>query len=56
VITISRLIIVLLVDDHQVVRQGVRAFLETQPDVIVLAEANSGEAAVYVWREGLIRA
>ncbi len=52
----SELIIVLFVDDHQVVRQGVCAFLETQPDVMVLAEGNSGEAAVYVWREGLIRA
>jgi NarL family two-component system response regulator LiaR len=42
----SEPITVLLVDDHQVVRQGVRAFLETQPDMIVLAEADSGEAAV----------
>lgn len=39
-------ITVLLVDDHQVVRQGVRAFLETQPDMMVVAEAESGEMAV----------
>jgi len=37
---------VLLVDDHQVVRQGVRAFLEVQPDMLVVGEAESGEAAV----------
>ena len=28
-------ITVLLVDDHRVVRQGVRAFLTTQPDLLV---------------------
>lgn len=37
---------VLIVDDHRVVRQGVRAFLDTQPDLAVLAEAGSGEQAV----------
>ena len=39
-------ITVLLVDDHQVVRQGVRAFLETQADVTVVGEAESGEKAL----------
>jgi len=39
-------ITVLLVDDHQVVRQGVRAFLETQKDLTVVGEANSGEEAI----------
>ena len=39
-------ITVLLVDDHQLVRQGVRAFLETQPDITVVGEADSGQAAV----------
>jgi NarL family two-component system response regulator LiaR len=38
-------ITVLIVDDHQVVRQGVRAFLESQPDIAVVAEAESGEVA-----------
>jgi two-component system, NarL family, response regulator LiaR len=38
-------ITVLLVDD-QMVRSGVRAFLETQPDISVVAEAASGEEAV----------
>ena len=39
-------ITVLLVDDHRLVRQGVRAFLETQPDISVVGEADSGETAV----------
>jgi len=39
-------ITVLIVDDHAVVRQGVRAFLETQPDITVVGEAASGEEAV----------
>ncbi len=36
----------LIIDDHALVRQGIRAFLELQPDLIVLGEADSGEAAV----------
>jgi len=39
-------ITVLLVDDHAVVRQGVRTFLETQADLLVVGEAGSGEKAV----------
>ena len=39
-------ITLLLVDDHALVRSGVRAYLETQPDVDVLAEAGSGEEAI----------
>lgn len=42
----SEAITVLLVDDHSVVRQGVRAFLVTQPDITVVGEAGSGEEAV----------
>ncbi len=41
-------ITVLIVDDHAVVRQGVRAFLETQPDLEVVGEAASGEEAVHL--------
>lgn len=37
---------VILVDDHAVVRQGVRAFLQTQPDIVVVGEAGSGQEAV----------
>lgn len=37
---------VLLVDDHLVVRTGLRALLGTQPDLHVVAEAASGEEAL----------
>ncbi len=36
---------VMLVDDHAVVRVGFRLLLQTAPDVTVVAEADSGEAA-----------
>ncbi len=36
----------LITDDHAIVRQGIRVFLELQPDFTVLGEADSGEAAV----------
>ena len=39
-------ITVLLVDDHAVVRQGVRTFLATQPDLSVVGEAGTGAEAV----------
>jgi len=42
----SEKITVLLVDDHAVVRQGVRTFLETQADLSVVGEAGSGQEAV----------
>lgn len=47
----SEQITVVLVDDHSIVRQGVRAFLETQPDLVVIGEAESGEAAVRLCAE-----
>jgi len=37
---------ILLVDDHKIVRQGVRAYLQTLADIEVVAEADSGAAAV----------
>ena len=37
---------VLLVDDHRVVRQGLRDFLELQDDIEVVGEASSGEEGV----------
>src|SRR5579875_696180 len=36
----------LIIDDHALVRQGIRAFLELQPDLNVVGEAGSGEEAV----------
>ncbi len=37
---------VLLVDDHQVVRRGLRTFLEIQDDIEVVGEASDGEEGV----------
>ncbi len=37
---------ILLADDHALVRQGVRAFLEAQSDFVVVAEADTGAQAV----------
>ena len=42
---------VLIVDDHLVVRQGLRTFLELQEDVIVVGEAGDGQAAVEMVRQ-----
>ena len=44
-------ITVLLVDDHEIVRQGVRFFLETHPDFSVIAEADSGLTAIKLAEE-----
>jgi two-component system, NarL family, response regulator LiaR len=41
-----KIIQVLIVDDHQVVRQGLRTFLELHPDIQVVGEAATGVAAV----------
>lgn len=37
---------VVLADDHAVVRKGIREFLESEPDITVVAEAVDGEQAV----------
>ncbi|MEU3399341.1 response regulator transcription factor [Streptomyces filamentosus] len=42
----DRLIRVLLVDDHQVVRRGLRTFLEVQDDIEVVGEASDGAEGV----------
>ncbi len=42
----QRKITILLVDDHEVVRQGLRAYLDAQPDFRVIGEVSSGEEAV----------
>jgi DNA-binding NarL/FixJ family response regulator len=41
---------VLLVDDHPVVRQGLRGMLEAEPDMRVVGEASSGAQAVALAR------
>ena len=42
---------VLIVDDHQMVRQGLRTFLELQEDILVAGEAGDGQAAVELVRQ-----
>jgi NarL family two-component system response regulator LiaR len=42
----AEIISVLLVDDHSMVREGIRAFLLTQPDLTVVGVAGSGEEAI----------
>ena len=41
-----RLIRVLIVDDHALVRMGIRRLLDDQPDMDVVAEAENGEMAL----------
>lgn len=42
---------VLVVDDHQVVRQGLTTFLELNPGIAVVGEAADGQAAVELVRQ-----
>ena len=42
---------VLIADDHTIVREGLRSLLEKEPDLVVVAEAGSGSAAVQLARE-----
>jgi NarL family two-component system response regulator LiaR len=42
---------VVIVDDHALIRQGVRAFLDTQPDIEVVGEAANGDHAVAICAE-----
>ena len=37
---------VMLVDDHEVVRQGLRSLIESEEDLQVVAEASNGKQAV----------
>ncbi len=39
---------VILADDHALVRQGIRLFLEEAPDISVVAEASNGEEALHL--------
>lgn len=44
-------ITVLVVDDHDVVRRGIHAYLNALPDIEVVGEAESGEMAVEMARD-----
>jgi len=41
----------MIVDDHEMVRKGAKGYLEAQPEIAVVAEAESGEEAVRLARE-----
>ncbi|WP_121885349.1 response regulator transcription factor [Sphingomonas sp. PP-F2F-G114-C0414] len=40
---------IMIVDDHPFLREGVRAVIETQPDLALVAEAESGEQALALY-------
>src|SRR3954470_20908320 len=44
-------IAVMLVDDHAVVREGLRALLAVEPDIEVIGEAENGRQAVAMARK-----
>ena len=44
--TSSRRLRIMLVDDHEIVRQGIRSLIETIPDWMICAEASDGQAAL----------
>jgi DNA-binding NarL/FixJ family response regulator len=46
-------IALLLVDDHAVVRQGLRALLEAEGDIVVVGEAENGREAVVLTKKTL---
>jgi NarL family two-component system response regulator LiaR len=41
----------MIVDDHEMVRQGAAGYLEAQPDIAVVAQAESGQQAVALVQE-----
>ena len=47
----SKPVTILVVDDHTVVRQGVRALLDSHPDLQVIGEAESAEEALPLVQE-----
>lgn len=46
-------ITILLVDDHPIVRNGVKAYLDTLDDIEVIGEASSGEEAIRFVKENV---
>jgi two-component system response regulator NreC len=41
----------LLVEDHDIVRQGVRSLIENEPGIEIVAEAGNGQAALEICRQ-----
>lgn len=48
---ISQTIRVMIIDDHQIVRQGLVALINTEPDLLVVAEGSDGQQAVELFRQ-----
>ncbi len=47
----TRLIRILSVDDHPLLRSGIAALVDTQPDMRMVGEASNGNEAVQLHRE-----
>ena len=47
----SKRIRILIVDDHLVVRMGLRSLIDSQPDMVVVAEAATGRETIERFRE-----
>ena len=47
----TRLIRILAVDDHPLLRSGIAALVDTQPDMQMVGEASNGNEAVQLHRE-----
>ena len=47
----SKSISIIIVDDHEVVRKGLRSYLDTLPEFKVIGEASSGEEAIEMVKE-----
>ncbi len=45
------MISVLIVDDHRIVREGIRSFLETYQEIEIIGEANSADEAIKMVEE-----
>jgi len=42
---------VVLADDHQIVRHGLRSLLSAEPDIAVVGEADNGRAVIRLVQE-----
>src|SRR5450759_2753945 len=49
-VTLSDPITVLAVDDHPMIREGVAAVIDVEPDMKMVAQGSSGEEAVQLYR------
>ena len=49
--TVKKLVRVILADDHAVIRRGIRRILEKDPDILVIAEADTGTSAIQLVQE-----